>query len=30
VAAHCLDPNEALAQACVGWAMAVREQAGLA
>lgn len=30
VAAHCLDPNEALAQACVDWAMAARIRAGLA
>jgi len=29
VAAHCLDPNEALAQACVDWALAARKGAGL-
>jgi aspartate racemase len=29
VSAHCLDPNEALAQACVDWALAARKGAGL-
>ncbi len=29
VAAHCVDPNEALAQACVDWALAARARAGI-